>query len=196
MKLKYFEKEKASSIKPLTVKKTLVKSITNNSGLSNNHSNNINNTINPKTKITINKTLLWKEQERTKTERNTNPFSVKIKQELKKHSNKKIEFTGQKLNQSKVTNSVKKVNLNSIVISPRGTNDKIINEKNNINNNSPPTQPSSQISHSPSKDNRNNYRFLLHQVSKNLNRTFSFLYEANNRSFITPNNNNVNLIKN
>ena len=68
MKLKYFEKEKASSIKPLTVKKTLVKSITNNSGLSNNHSNNINNTINPKTKITINKTLLWKEQERTKTE--------------------------------------------------------------------------------------------------------------------------------
>ena len=195
MKLKYFEKEKASSIKPLTVKKTLVKSITNNSGLSNNHSNNINNTINPKTKITINKTLLWKEQERTKTERNTNPFSVKIKQELKKHSNKKLEFTGQKLNQSKVTNSIKKVNLNSIVISPRGTNDKIINEKNNINNNSPPTQPSSQISHSPSKDNRNNYRFLLHQVSKNLNRTFSKLYEANNRSFSTPNNNNANLIK-
>ena len=196
MKLKYFEKEKASSIKPLTVKKTLVKSITNNSGLSNNHSNNINNTINPKTKITINKTLLWKEQERTKTERNTNPFAVKIKQELKKHSNKKLEFTGQKLNQSKVTNSVKKVNLNSIVISPRGTNDKIINEKNNINNNSPPTQPSSQISHSPTKDNRNNYRFLLHQVSKNLNRTFSKLYEANNRSFSTPNNNNANLIKN
>ncbi len=195
MKLKYFEKEKASSIKPLTVKKTLVKSITNNSGLSNNHSNNINYTINPKTKITINKTLLWKEQERTKTERNTNPFSVKIKQELKKHSNKKLEFTGQKLNQSKVTNSVKKVNLNSIVISPRGTNDKIINEKNNINNNSPPTQPSSQISHSPLKDNRNNYRFLLHQVSKNLNRTFSKLYEANNRSFSTPNNNNANLIK-
>ena len=195
MKLKYFEKEKASSIKPLTVKKTLVKSITNNSGLSNNHSNNINNTINPKTKITINKTLLWKEQERTKTERNTNPFSVKIKQELKKHSNKKLEFTGQKLNQSKVTNSIKKVNLNSIVISPRGTNDKIINEKNNINNNSPPTQPSSQISHSPLKDNRNNYRFLLHQVSKNLNRTFSKLYEANNRSFSTPNNNNANLIK-
>ena len=196
MKLKYFEKEKASSIKPLTVKKTLVKSITNNSGLSNNHSNNINNTINPKTKITINKTLLWKEQERTKTERNTNPFAVKIKQELKKHSNKKLEFTSQKLNQSKVTNSVKKVNLNSIVISPRGTNDKIINEKNNINNNSPPTQPSSQISHSPTKDNRNNYRFLLHQVSKNLNRTFSKLYEANNRSFSTPNNNNANLIKN
>ena len=207
MKLKFYEKGKVS-IKPLTVRKTLIKSITNNSELP----TQSNNTNNPKTKITINKTLLWKDQDRSKTERNSLPFTSKIKQEIKKQKKensdytkivssikRNMEFSNSKIPQIKLQNNIiKKINLNSITISPKGSNDKIIKERyHTINNISPVTQTSSQMSHSPGNDNRNNYRFLLHQVSKNLTRTFSKLYEANNRSFSSPaNNNNGNLIKN
>ncbi len=205
MKLKFYEKGKVS-IKPLTVRKTLIKSITNNSELPI-QSNNINN---PKTKITINKTLLWKDQDRSKTERNSLPLASKIKQEIKKQKKddytkivssikRNMEFSNSKIPQIKLQNyGIKKLNINSMTISPKGLNDKINNERyHTINNISPVTQTSSQMSHSPGNDNRNNYRFLLHQVSKNLTRTFSKLYEANNRSFSSPsNNNNGNLIKN
>ena len=207
MKLKFYEKGKVS-IKPLTVRKTLIKSITNNSELPT-QSNNINN---PKTKITINKTLLWKDQDRSKTERNSLPLASKIKQEIKKHKKenfdytkivssirRNMEITNSKIPQIKIQNhGIKKININSMTISPKGSNDKINNQRyHTINNISPVTQTSSQLSHSPGNDNRNNYRFLLHQVSKNLTRTFSKLYEANNRSFSSPsNNNNGNLIKN
>ena len=205
MKLKFYEKGKVS-IKPLTVRKTLIKSITNNSELPT-QSNNINN---PKTKITINKTLLWKDQDRSKTERNSLPLASKIKQEIKKQKKddytkivssikRNMEFSNSKIPQIKLQNyGIKKLNINSMTISPKGLNDKINNERyHTINNISPVTQTSSQMSHSPGNDNRNNYRFLLHQVSKNLTRTFSKLYEANNRSFSSPsNNNNGNLIKN
>ena len=88
MKLKFYEKGKVS-IKPLTVRKTLIKSITNNSELPT-QSNNINN---PKTKITINKTLLWKDQDRSKTERNSLPLASKIKQEIKKHKKENFDYT-------------------------------------------------------------------------------------------------------
>ena len=205
MKLKFYEKGKVS-IKPLTVRKTLIKSITNNSELPT-QSNNINN---PKTKITINKTLLWKDQDRSKTERNSLPLASKIKQDIKKQKKddytkivssikRNMEFSNSKIPQIKLQNyGIKKLNINSMTISPKGLNDKINNERyHTINNISPVTQTSSQMSHSPGNDNRNNYRFLLHQVSKNLTRTFSKLYEANNRSFSSPsNNNNGNLIKN
>ena len=207
MKLKFYEKGKVS-IKPLTVRKTLIKSITNNSELPT-QSNNINN---PKTKITINKTLLWKDQKKTKTERNSLPLASKIKQEIKKHKKenfdytkivssirRNMEITNSKIPQIKIQNhGIKKININSMTISPKGSNDKINNQRyHTINNISPVTQTSSQLSHSPGNDNRNNYRFLLHQVSKNLTRTFSKLYEANNRSFSSPSNNtNGNLNKN
>ena len=207
MKLKFYEKGKVS-IKPLTVRKTLIKSITNNSELPT-QSNNINN---PKTKITINKTLLWKDQDRSKTERNSLPLASKIKQEIKKHKKenfdytkivssirRNMEITNSKIPQIKIQNhGIKKININSMTISPKGSNDKINNQRyHTINNISPVTQTSSQLSHSPGNDNRNNYRFLLHQVSKNLTRTFSKLYEANNRSFSSPSNNsNGNLNKN
>ena len=199
MKLKFYEKGKVS-IKPLTVRKTLIKSITNNSELPT-QSNNINN---PKTKITINKTLLWKDQDRSKTERNSLPLASKIKQEIKKHKKenfdytkivssirRNMEITNSKIPQIKIQNhGIKKININSMTISPKGSNDKINNQRyHTINNISPVTQTSSQLSHSPGNDNRNNYRFLLHQVSKNLTRTFSKLYEANNRSFSSPSNN-------
>ena len=207
MKLKFYEKGKVS-IKPLTVRKTLIKSITNNSELPT-QSNNINN---PKTKITINKTLLWKDQDRSKTERNSLPLASKIKQEIKKHKKenfdytkivssirRNMEITNSKIPQIKIQNhGIKKININSMTISPKGSNDKMNNQRyHTINNISPVTQTSSQLSHSPGNDNRNNYRFLLHQVSKNLTRTFSKLYEANNRSFSSPSNNtNGNLNKN
>ena len=199
MKLKFYEKGKVS-IKPLTVRKTLIKSITNNSELPT-QSNNINN---PKTKITINKTLLWKDQDRSKTERNSLPLASKIKQEIKKHKKenfdytkivssirRNMEITNSKIPQIKIQNhGIKKININSMTISPKGSNDKMNNQRyHTINNISPVTQTSSQLSHSPGNDNRNNYRFLLHQVSKNLTRTFSKLYEANNRSFSSPSNN-------
>ena len=54
MKIKNSEKSKVS--KPLTVRKTLIKTTTTNS-----ENQNINKDNNIRTKITINKTLLWKE---------------------------------------------------------------------------------------------------------------------------------------
>ena len=96
MKLKFYEKGKVS-IKPLTVRKTLIKSITNNSELP----TQSNNTNNPKTKITINKTLLWKDQDRSKTERNSLPFTSKIKQEIKKQKKDNSDYT-------KIVSSIKR----------------------------------------------------------------------------------------
>ena len=73
MKIKNLN-DKSKGTKLLTVRKTLVKNT--NSNLENQVINKENKSY---TKITINKSLLWKEQEKTKSEK-----YIKPKQEMKK----------------------------------------------------------------------------------------------------------------
>ena len=170
MKIKNSEKSKVS--KPLTVRKTLIKTTTTNS-----ENQNINKDNNIRTKITINKTLLWKEQEKTKSEK-----YIKPKQEMKKPKKEIPEYT-------KITNTIRKSNdvkQNKIQIGIRKQGTLIISPKSNNNEKSP-----NKVIQICLSDKAKNYRFLLHQVSKNLNKTFSNLYEANNnRSFSSPTANN------
>ena len=90
MKLKNLEKSKLN--KPLTIRKTLTKNSTQTS-LNQNISIGNNN---PQTKITINKRLLWKEQDKIKSDK-----LHKQKIEFRKPKNEIPEYT-------KITNTNKK----------------------------------------------------------------------------------------
>ena len=180
MKLKNLEKSKLN--KPLTIRKTLTKNSTQTS-LNQNISIGNNN---PQTKITINKRLLWKEQDKIKSDKlhkqkiefrkpkNEIPEYTKITNTNKKHIEQK---SNQRINQNKKQDS--------IMISPKSNKN---NEKDSLTN-----SPLNKIFKNQSlRSDKDNYRFLLHHVSKNLNKTFSNLYEANNRSFSSVTNNSFN----
>ena len=178
MKLKKLEKSKQN--KPLIVRKTLTKTSTQpllnqNISLGNN---------NPRTKITINKTLLWKEQDKIKKEK-----LVKQKIEYKKPKKEIVEYTKIKNTNNKPIeiNSNHKLNGNKKQDTLKISSN--INSNNNNEKKSSTTSPINTIYKKPSLINdKDNYRFLLHHVSKNLNKTFSNLYEANNRSYSSPTN--------
>ena len=183
MKIKSLN-DKSKGSKLLTVRKTLIKNTNSNP-----ENQNINKDNKSYTKITINKSLLWKEQDRIKLEKNQKP-----KTDFKRLKRDNFEFT-------KITTPIKKVienkPNNKIQIGIRKQSNLIISPKmnNNYNNNNEKNS-NSFISTNQIKKNlyisnsekAKNYRFLLHHVSKNLNKTFSNLYEANNRSYSSPTN--------
>ena len=155
--------------------------------------NNINSNCNSsqslnttRAKITINKNLLWKEQQ--EKNKNNNSISYDNKSEIKTKNKKSEDVNYQTPDLLK--NEIE-INLNQ-------------NFKNKQNYHSPPNQENNKLinenlikdSHSELSSKKNNikninqtnFSFLLHQVSKNLNKTFSTLYKNNNNRSLSSNN--------
>ena len=190
MKIKNLN-DKSKGAKFLTVRKTLVKNTNSNP-----ENQNINKDNKSYTKITINKSLLWKEQDRIKLEKNQKP-----KTDIKKGKRDNFEF-------NKITTPIKKTietrpnnkiqigirKQSNLIISPKMNNNNYSNNNNNEKNSNSfiSTNQIKKNLYISNSDKAKNYRFLLHHVSKNLNKTFSNLYEANNRSFSYPTNNSFN----
>ena len=155
----------------------------NNINSNSNSSQSLNTT---RTKITINKNLLWKEQQ--EKNKNNNSISYDNKSEIKTKNKKSEDVNYQTPDLLK--NEIE-INLNQ-------------NFKNKQNYHSPPNQENNKLinenlikdSHSELSSKKNNikninqtnFSFLLHQVSKNLNKTFSTLYKNNNNRSLSSNN--------
>ena len=174
----------------------------------------------PRTKITINKSLLWKEKEKDKEENKNKNNINNINKNSKINLIKNISLSKLKNDSIETSNNTKisnKINDNNKLLldnkidsyqkkytklnltdrkkenlrSPNSED----NQKSEQNNKYTPTTQSTQ------KENNNfsarefkhtSYRFLLHHASKNLNNTFSKIYNPNNRSFSNSLNKSIN----
>ena len=186
----------------------------------NKHEKNSPNNSKPRTKITINKSLLWKEKEKDKEENKNKNNINNINKNSKINLIKNISLSKLKNNSIETNNNTKtnnKINNNNKLLldnkidtyqkkymklnltdrkkedirSPNSED----NQKSEQNNKYTPTTQSTQ------KENNNfsarefkhtSYRFLLHHASKNLNNTFSKIYNPNNRSFSNSLNKSIN----
>ena len=193
--------------KPLLVNKTLQKSRNQNV----NYYNPTTNQPNLRTKITINRTLLWKNKIKNDNNNNNKIITNEKNTDSQSNSNSETFYDYKNNKYNKMLLSQKKFSyLNGI---------NLINKLNNLtksekseNNNSKYFSPNTLSSNNTNKDTNlsfsdqsfnnnifmnNNpkatYRFLLHQASKNLNDSFSNIYKTNNkRSYSTPQNKSLN----
>ena len=154
--------------------------------------NNINSNCNSsqslnttRAKITINKNLLWKEQQ--EKNKNNNSISYDNKSEIKTKNKKSEDVNYQTPDLLK--NEIE-INLNQNFknkqnyLSPQNQeNNKLINENLIKDSHSELSSKKNNIKNI----NQTNFSFLLHQVSKNLNKTFSTLYKNNNNRSLSSN---------
>ena len=197
--------EKNDLNKPLLVNKTLQKSRNKNV----NYNNSATNQPNLRTKITINRTLLWKNK--IKNDNNDTIDNNDNDSQLNSETNNFYDYKNNKYN--KMLLSEKKFSyLNGINLINKLNNLSKSEKSENNNNNSKYFSPATLSSNNTNKDTNlsfsdqsfnnnifmnNNpkatYRFLLHQASKNLNDSFSNIYKTNNkRSYSTPQNKSIN----
>ena len=198
--------EKNDLNKPLLVNKTLQKSRNKNV----NYYNPTMNQPNLRTKITINRTLLWK----NKIKNDNNNIKDEINDNDSQLNSETKNFYDYKNNKyNKMLLSEKKFSyLNGINLINKLNNLSKSEKSENNNNNSKYFSPATLSSNNTNKDTNlsfsdqsfnnnifmnNNpkatYRFLLHQASKNLNDSFSNIYKTNNkRSYSTPQNKSFN----
>ena len=198
--------EKNDLNKPLLVNKTLQKSRNKNV----NYYNPTMNQPNLRTKITINRTLLWK----NKIKNDNNNIKDEINDNDSQLNSETKNFYDYKNNKyNKILLSEKKFSyLNGINLINKLNNLSKSEKSDNNNNNSKYFSPATLSSNNTNKDTNlsfsdqsfnnnifmnNNpkatYRFLLHQASKNLNDSFSNIYKTNNkRSYSTPQNKSFN----
>ncbi len=198
--------EKNDLNKPLLVNKTLQKSRNKNV----NYYNPTMNQPNLRTKITINRTLLWK----NKIKNDNNNIKDEINDNDPQLNSETKNFYDYKNNKyNKMLLSEKKFSyLNGINLINKLNNLSKSEKSDNNNNNSKYFSPATLSSNNTNKDTNlsfsdqsfnnnifmnNNpkatYRFLLHQASKNLNDSFSNIYKTNNkRSYSTPQNKSFN----
>ncbi len=155
----------------------------NNINSNSNSSQSLNTT---RTKITINKNLLWKEQQEKNKNNNSISYDNKSGTKTKNKKSEEGNFQTPDLLKNEI-----EINLNhnfknkqNYFSPPNQENNKLINE--NLNKDSQ-SELSSKKNNIKNK-NQTNFSFLLHQVSKNLNKTFSTLYENNNNRSLSSNN--------
>ena len=155
----------------------------NNINSNSNSSQSLNTT---RTKITINKNLLWKEQQEKNKNNNSISYDNKSVIKTKNKKSEDVNYQTPDLLKNEI-----EINLNQNFknkqnyLSPQNQeNNKLINENLNKDSQSELSLKKNNIKNI----NQTNFSFLLHQVSKNLNKTFSTLYENNNNRSLSSNN--------
>ena len=144
-----------------------------------------------KTKITINKNLLWKEEQNKNNCNNLlklNDSKTEIKKKINEENNNTPDSIEKKTQISTIFNRNSSKCFSNEDKYLKGKNDKNDSNKKIVKNSS----DASLKCLKPEPVNKKNFGFILHQVCKNLNKTFSNLYENNNRSFSSSNNNSLN----
>ena len=144
-----------------------------------------------KTKITINKNLLWKEEQNKNNYNNLlklNDSKTEIKKKINEENNNTPDSIEKKTQISTIFNRNSSKCFSNEDKYLKGKNDKNDSNKKIVKNSS----DASLKCLKPEPVNKKNFGFILHQVCKNLNKTFSNLYENNNRSFSSSNNNSLN----
>ena len=144
-----------------------------------------------KTKITINKNLIWKEEQ--KKDKNNNSIILNdSKNEIKKKINEENNNNPDNIENKKQITTIFNRNSSKCF----SNEEKYLKEKNDKNDSYKTivknASDASLKSLKPEPINKKNFGFILHQVCKNLNKSFSNLYENNNRSFSSSNNNTLN----
>ena len=140
-----------------------------------------------KTKITINKNLLWKEEQNKNNCNNLlklNDSKTEIKKKINEENNNTPDSIEKKTQISTIFNRNSSKCFSNEDKYLKGKNDKNDSNKKIVKNSS----DASLKCLKPEPVNKKNFGFILHQVCKNLNKTFSNLYEANNRSYSSPTN--------
>ena len=168
--------------KKLTIGLTKKLFLRNNTNLNCNSTPSSNST---RTKITINKNLHWKEQQ--EKNKNSNSVSYENKSETKINKKKSEEE-----NTNLLKNEIE-INLNHNFKNKENLNYfSTPKEERNENNGNLNKNYSSELllkNNSQSKLLKNtNLGFLLHQVKKNLNKTFSNVYDNNKNRSLSSNN--------
>ena len=155
----------------------------NNINSNSNSSQSLNTT---RTKITINKNLLWKEQQEKNKNNNSISYDNKSVIKTKNKKSEDVNYQTPDLLKNEI-----EINLNQNFknkqnyLSPQNQeNNKLINENLNKDSQSELSLKKNNIKNI----NQTNFSFLLHQVSKSLNKTFSTLYENNNNRSLSSNN--------
>ena len=155
----------------------------NNINSNSNSSQSLNTT---RTKITINKNLLWKEQQEKNKNNNSISYDNKSVIKTKNKKSEDVNYQTPDLLKNEI-----EINLNQNFknkqnyLSPQNQeNNKLINENLNKDSQSELSLKKNNIKNI----NQTNFSFLLHQVSKNLNKTFSTLYKNNNNRSLSSNN--------
>ena len=155
----------------------------NNINSNSNSSQSLNTT---RTKITINKNLLWKEQQEKNKNNNSISYDNKSVIKTKNKKSEDVNYQTPDLLKNEI-----EINLNQNFknkqnyLSPQNQeNNKLINENLNKDSQSELSLKKNNIKNI----NQTNFSFLLHQVSKNVNKTFSTLYENNNNRSLSSNN--------
>ena len=155
----------------------------------------------PKTKITINKALLWKNSSKDSSNNESSYQNYpKQKELIPEQKNKNTKFLRHRKIFSFDSKLEKRFSTNTIDSSSSHlTPTTISSSQKDIINTPSQTDIEKMVLNSRNKHGLSNYKFFLHHASKNLNNTFSQIFNMNN-SFSTNDdfsfNNNLNLSRN
>ena len=155
----------------------------------------------PKTKITINKALLWKNSSKDSSNNESSYQNYpKQKELIPEQKNKNTKILRHRKIFSFDSKLEKRFSTNTIDSSSSHlTPTTISSSQKDINNTPSQTDIEKMVLNSRNKHGLSNYKFFLHHASKNLNNTFSQIFNMNN-SFSTNDdfsfNNNLNLSRN
>ena len=160
------------------------------------------NNSKPKTKITINKALLWKNSSKdfsnNESSFNNYPKQKELLNNLPEQKNINKKTLGHRKIFSFDSNLEKRFSINTIDSSSSHLTPTTISSSQKDINTPSQTDIEKMVLNSRNKHGLSNYKFFLHHASKNLNNTFSQIFNMNN-SFNTNDdfsfNNNLNLSK-